>query len=601
MTTQTPEQQALVKKIVGRFDQADKGVHRRFRDKADHFYALYRNYTDFRNSQQATDARDRDMGLRYARREWGAELFIPHSFAAVETILPRMLANSPKVIIRPKAQRWENNAPNMKCVIDGQYAAMDYELRLQKVIRHGLTYGLGVQKTYWATRKRDSHGLQRSIEDDNRWTVVPQAKTYMDDPVIDVVDPYDFFWDPFAGEIQECEWVIHRTWRSDDYVSKMLKAKYWDGPTLEDVTMGSGGGTAYTEVWEKRKRADGTPSNGRSPQIHEVWEYHDGDKVITVVDREWIVQDAPNPAWHGELPFQVYRPTPIAGHMVGIGEIEPIVDLQAEINTLRSQRRDNATISLQRSYFFMDGMIDPGDFKIGPGIGIPVLGDPREAVYPMPISDIPNSGYQEEAALNADIQRAIGLNDEASAGGQDQTATGAQLVHAAMSLRIKMKTRNAELELVRAGGRQIMALNQQRILTNREVPTPAPPRPGQPDRRWAWKKIGPGELAGEFDLDVEGGTLAPENVPQQRSDAQMMMQMMQNPSVNPEPAMRFALVNMGIDNPEAFLTPQPPEKMIPQAQMDKVLSALVDGAGVDESLVKQAVAQAQQPPQDGPK
>lgn len=592
--TLTPEQDALLKKIIGRFETADRGVHRRFRDKADHFYALYRNYTDFRDSQVSTDRRDRDLGLQYARREWGAELFIPHSFAAVESILPRMLANSPKVIIRPKKERWEANAPYMKAMIDGQFAAIDYELRLQKIIRNALTYGLGVQKTYWATKKRTTKGLARSTNDDNKWVVEPLAKTFMDDPVVDVVDPYDWFWDPFAGEVQECEWVVHRTWRSLDYVCKMLKAGYWSGPSREDVEMGTGGGTAYTEAWERRNRADGTPQSGRNPGVHEVWEYHDGDRVITVLDRKWVVQEADNPAWHGELPFQVYRPTPIAGHMVGIGEIEPIVDLQAEINTLRSQRRDNATIALNRGFFYSEGMIDPGDFKTGPGIGVPTLGDPREAVFPMPFADIPNSGYQEEAALNADIQRAIGLNDEASAGGQDQTATGAQLIHAQMSLRIKLKTRNAELELVRACGRQVMALNQQRILTNRDIRIPSPPVPGQPDRRWAWKQVGPGELAGEFELDVEGGTLAPENVPQQRSDAQMMQQMMQDPGINKEPATRFVLTNLGITEPDAFIVQQPPEKMVPQAVMDKVLSALVDGGGVDETMVKQAVAQAQQ-------
>lgn len=604
---QTPEQtarhslaehqvanEALLKRVTERFDQADKGVHKRFRDKADHFYALYRNYTDFRSGHGSKrDARDRDLSIQYAKREWGAELFIPHSFAAVESILPRMLANSPKVIVKPRQQAYEQNAPHMKCVIDGQFAAIDYELRLQKIIRNALTYGLGVQKTYWATRKRDGRALQPSMLDDNKWVAVPQAKTLMDDPLIEVVDPYDWFWDPFAGEVQECEWVIHRTWRSLDYVSKMLKNQYWSGPRLEDVEMGTGGGNAYKETWDSRNRADGTPTSGRSPAVHEVWEYHDGEKVVTVLDRQWVVQNADNPAWHGELPFQVYRPTSVSGHMVGIGEIEPIVDLQSEINTLRSQRRDNATIALNRGFFYSDGMIDPGDFKTGPGIGVPVLGDPREAIFPMPMADIPNSGYQEETALLSDIQRAIGLNDEATAGGQDQTATGAQLIHAQMSLRIKLKTRNAELELVRAAGRQVLALNQQKILTQREVRMPALPTPQEPDRRWSWQKIGPAELQGEFELDVEGGTLAPENVPQQRSDAQMWLGLSQNPQINPTNALKMAVSNLGVEDPEAFIVQPPPEPTVPQAVMNNVLSILVDGAGVDEATVKQAVAQAQ--------
>jgi len=66
---QTPpdtERDTLVEKIRGRFDAADKGVHKRFRDKSEHFYALYRNYTDFRDGQRGTDRRDRDLGQEFA-------------------------------------------------------------------------------------------------------------------------------------------------------------------------------------------------------------------------------------------------------------------------------------------------------------------------------------------------------------------------------------------------------------------------------------------------------------------------------------------------------------------------------------------------------
>lgn len=590
-TSKTDADKALLEKITGRFETADKGVHKRARDKWDHFYALYRNYTDFRDQQALTDRRDRDQGLRYAKREWGAELFIPHSFAAVESILPRMLANAPKVIVKPCKQQWEANAPAMKYTVDQQFAAIDYELKLQKIIRNALIYGLGVQKTYWNKRTRTGKALAPGTN--REWSAVSKQITLMDDPMVEPVDNYDFFWDPFGSEIQQCEWVIHRTWRSTEYAKKLLERGVWSGPSVTDVEMGPGGATAYKDSWERRLRADGTP-NASAARIHEVWEYHDGARVVTVLDRQWIVQDAENPAWHGELPFQVYRPTALEGHMVGIGEIEPIVDLQSEVNTLRSQRRDAATFALNRGFFFSDGMIDPGDFKTGPGVGVPVLGDPREVIFPMPITDIPNSGYQEEASLLADIQRAIGLNDEAQAS-QDGTATGAQLVHAAMSLRIKLKTRNAEVELVRGAGRQVLQLNQQRILTNREIRIPAPPTPDEPDRRWAWHQIGPAQLAGEFELDVEGGSLAPENVPQQRQDANMMMSLLQNPQINPEQGLQFVLRNMGIDQPEGFMVQQQPPPTVPVQVMESFTKSL-EAAGVDQALIRQAVAKAQTPP-----
>lgn len=598
-----PDDKALLERIVGRFDSADKGSHARFRDRADHCYALYRNYTEFRDSIN-TDRRDRDRGLRDAKREWGAELFIPYCFATVETVISRMLASTPKVIVKPRRQVFEGNAPNMKLIVDSQFADLDYELILQNIARDALVLNIGVQKTYWASSPsgnkyslRAAYGSEEAAKK-GEWVAVPADRKKRDDPMIERVDPYDWFWDPFACDVDACDWIIHRTWRSTDYCRRMFDSGVWkyndQEKAKQDLAEGPGGSSKYSEVWSQRRKIDGYPTDSSKAGIHEVWEYHDGDRVVTVLNRECIVQTGPNPAWHGEFPFQVYRPTRLPGRMVGVGEVEPIEDLQQEMNTLRSQRRDNATISLQRSYAFADGMIDPADFKIGPGIGIPTLGDPREVLFPLPIADIPNSGYQEESALMADIWRTAGIDDTANGSGAvQQTATGTQLVYQAQGARIKQKTRGLEVELVRGAGRQVMMLNQQHI-REAEIREPAPPEPGQPDRRWSWRKCGPAELAGEFELDVEGGTMAPENVPQQRQDAQTMLGLVQAGQLNEQMGMRFVLHNLGIEDPDGYM--KPPDPQIP-AQAVQQIGQLLAQAGVDPQLFAQAQAAALQPPE----
>ena len=64
--------------------------------------------------------------------------------------------------------------------------------------------------------------------------------------------------------------------------------------------------------------------------------------------------------WHKQLPFSAFRPT-VSGikTLDGIGEIEPLEDLIQEMDTLRSQRRDNATLVLQKTFAYMDGVVDP--------------------------------------------------------------------------------------------------------------------------------------------------------------------------------------------------------------------------------------------------
>jgi hypothetical protein len=594
--TTPPEQQALLDRIVSRFDSADKGVHARFRDRSNKFYALYRNYTEWKDGLPV-DRRDRDLGLRDAKREWGAELFIPFSFSTVETVLARMLGQAPRVLVKPRNRMSEDNASNMKLTIDSQFQNIDYQLVLQDIGHDALILGLGVQKCYWNHRTGQSYKLEPGIS--TEWVAASVNRTLFDDPTAERVDPYDFFWDPTAANVNDCDWIIHRTWRSTDYCTKMFKSGVWTyqnedpAKAAQDLQYGPGGTGKYEEAWSQRMRVDGNP-NFKAPSIHEVWEYHDGDQVVTVLNRECIVQQGPNPAWHNEFPFQVFRPTRLGGRMVGIGVVEPIVDLQEEINTLRSQRRDNATITLQRSFFYTEGFIDPGDFKIGPGLGIPVQGDVRDAIMPVPIGDIPNSGYQEESALLADIQRTTGVDDTASGSGSvQQTATGTQLVYQAQSARTKLMTMNLETECVRAAGRQFGALNQQKIRSNRDVRVPAIPEPGMPDQRWAWVQIGPSELAGEFDYDVEGGSLAPENVPQNRQDAQTWMGLSQNPAINPSAAMAHAVRLLGVDRPEAYLAP--PQPQIPVQVIDQI-GQMLQGAGIDPKLFAQAKNAALSPP-----
>lgn len=587
------DRKGLLESIRSRVEQCERGVHKKFTDRANHFYGLYRSYQDWKRSLPV-DRRDRDLGLKSAAAEWGTELFIPYAYSTVETILPRMLSNRPAIVVQPRARASEENVENVRYILQAQQEQIDYELILQAIARDALIMGLGVQKVYWKTDYREMPVVVPSIEDSSKYVKQMQWRALFDDPVCERVDPFDFFWDPFADSMRTAEWVCQRSWRGPSYCKQLIEAGFWTDITVEDLE-GNGSGNKYRDAFQQRQTMGGYTDVQPSNDIHEVWEYHDGEKVTTVVDRQFVVQCGVNPAWHGELPFQVYRPTPVPGQLAGIGEIEPIEDLQAEINMMRSQRRDNATVVLQRSFFYADGMIDPSDFKIGPGRGIPVLGSPSEAIMPIQFGDIPHSGYQEERQLQADIERTTGIDDSLSGSGQvGQTATGVQLVQAAANLRIQQKTRNCEVELVRAGGRQMLALNQQKILTERDVRIPSEPSPQEPDRRWAWLKVGPKELAGEFEIDIEGGSMAPENVPQQRSDAQAMAALMaNNPTVDPAQATKFILKNMGIKNPDQWIIK--PQQMVPAESVNAFGEAL-KALGVDEQLIQMAQAASQQAP-----
>ncbi len=66
-------------------------------------------------------------------------------------------------------------------------------------------------------------------------------------------------------------------------------------------------GGKYDEVWMERNAVSGFGSGSRTArgeQPHEVLEFHDGFRVLTVLDRTWLVQADEN-ACCGLMPWSI--------------------------------------------------------------------------------------------------------------------------------------------------------------------------------------------------------------------------------------------------------------------------------------------------------
>ena len=562
-----PEQQSVVNLVVGYVRTCENTSHRRFREKRDRLVARYRGYKELLAEFKEVPQPDRDRYLRSTENGYGQNLAIPYAFAIVETTVPRMLSNRPRMLITPRASSSEDNVQNMRYLIDSQQEKINYELVLQDIAKDGLIPGLGVQKVLWKTDKRKRKMLSRGIL--HPLIVTEGVVTEFDGPVAERVDPIDFFGDPMASEISSpagrvMEFAIGRTWRSDKYVLGKMAQGLWN-PLDEAEVKSLNSRQRFAEALSSDPNRAGDVNAGGYGGIHEVLEFHDGERLIAVLDREWLLVDMPNPYWHGELPFQLFRPTKVPGELYGIGEIEPLEDLFAEVNELRTNRRDNQRIETQQVFAYDEGAVDSADIKFGPGRLLPVNGDPRELLFPIPSRGLSNAGYQEEAALIQNIDRVSGLSDMSSGAESpvQQTATGAQLVNAAASIRIQNKTRRLEAETIKPGTRHFALLSQQMIRSTVEIRVPAPPTVDNPDARYEWYKIDPLGLQGEFEFECDGGATAPENVPQKRQDAQTKMGLMQNPMINQQAMLQSALEDLGLKQVQQYLAP-PPETVDPR-------------------------------------
>jgi hypothetical protein len=188
-----------------------------------------------------------------------------------------------------------------------------------------------------------------------------------------------------------------------------------------------------------------------------------------------------------------------------------------------------------RGYAFDETTVNADDLIIGPNIAIPVNGSPRDFLFPLPIADVPASGYSEEQAIASDIESTSGISDPVTGGEGNgpasQTATGVQLVQQAAGLRIQNKTRRLGSEIIVPGGDAWVLLNQTKILEPRPVRVPNEDG-GLNQPAWTMRKLGPYELRGRMAISMDDGSTMAKNVPQMRQDAQMLQTLSQDPLVD---------------------------------------------------------------------
>ena len=107
-----------------------------------------------------------------------------------------------------------------------------------------------------------------------------------------------------------------------------------------------------------------------------VWERWSRDGTIMVMCGSVVLRDDPNPYFHGDIPFAIFRSQPTPRSMVGISEVEKIEHLQEAMWTRDNQRIDAVSLALN-TVLIIDPTIpnarsisfQPGQ-KISGGIGM---------------------------------------------------------------------------------------------------------------------------------------------------------------------------------------------------------------------------------------
>lgn len=425
-----------------------------------------------------------------------SNLFIPESFTLVETISPRMTASKPSFKILPRESSDVTNADIHATIIDYQYDRIGLQRKIKSHVRQGLIYGTSVLKVGWDFEKHS--------------------------PMVIVIDIGDIFPDPDT-EYWEEGFVIHRYWK-DPADLKRSKIKYDHLDELEKLS----NTTAVDDTLRQdRATIQGLPYDGNKEgiEIIEEWKFVDGKvRIRTIAGRQTLIRDAVTPLPLNELPFIPFFDQEVGFEKWGIGEIEPIMDLQDEENTIRNQRVDEKNLSIHNMWVVSKlAGVDYKTLVSKPG-GV-ILANDVNGIVPLVKQNITADSVIELNMIKDDIRNTTGVNDIVrgiSPKGVN-TATETVTLSQQASNRFGEKVNNLELCLKKLG-EWMVAMNSKFLFnsSNKELILRITGKYGL-----EVKKITAKDIEGQFDVSVASGSSLPANPDLRRQQLRELTQVLQ--------------------------------------------------------------------------
>lgn len=424
------------------------------------FLEVYRRYRSYLEITQSTSR---------------STLFIPESFKLVETVAPRMTTRKPSFKVLPRASADITQADRIGSLLDYQYDRCGIQQKIKMMVKQGLIYGTSFMKIGWNA-------------DDEL-------------PEIEPVDIADIFGDPKASKWQN-GYIIHRFYKKIEDL-KSSKIKYIN---LDKLELRMTSSVRDDRLRQDRNTIQSLPvePNIDGIEILEKWYRKDGKVyVCTIADRSILIREEESPLPLDRYPFAIFFDQEVPFEKWGIGEIEPILDLQDEENTTRNQRIDEKNLSIHNMWIVSKlAGIDYQTLVSKPG-GI-VLANDINGIKAHEKQNITQDSILELNMIKQDIQDTTGVTNEirgASTGNQTATETLSNTQEA--NQRFADKINNLEITL-KDIGEWMVALNKAFLTSATEIRIVG-------KYGYEQQKISLKDIRGEYDVDIETGSSLPAN------------------------------------------------------------------------------------------
>lgn len=483
---------------------------------------------------------------------WRSNFFVPEAFSIIEGITPKMVANLPRFVCWPVGPEDVIPARLMEEELNRDADQTNLHVELIRAIKTSLKFGTGLLKTYYYQDIRRAYEMQpvmvpREVENEvpalnpetgeqlfdidgtpqttmEKFTVeepqmdpetgepvmqrVPYEYVVYQGPAAKWVDPFNFYVAPRASSLDDAQYVIEKVVDKDkDYVEAKLREGIYRLPPGVDE-FGDMFGESDTDGQRIRAEEVGDEDPRQADDVRntvELLECHLKDgRLITVLNRAYIVRVTENPFFHGEYPYVDFPDYLQEGEFWGMGEIEAIEGLQDLLNALVNQRVDNVRLTMDAMFAVnAQALEDERDLVIRPGGIIRLAGDylPSEAVQRIDLGDVTSSAFIEADNVKNFIEQVSGMSGyqygQLDDQGAARTATGVSLVSEQGNTKFQMKVTLMELVGLRRLARHWGAIVQQFLDEERTI------RIQGPQGQWLFPTLTPDAIQGALDYRID--------------------------------------------------------------------------------------------------
>ena len=403
--------------------QRTEDYTRTYFDRAKQHYKHYRLYRDKNLSPYANS------------------VFCPDTFNFVEDatakLISVLLSRSPVYSVVPRKGGSMEVAAQLSVVLQYCIETSDFDFFIEFVdfIKNGSIFGTSFM----------------SVLPDFKFT--DQGLVYSG-PRFDYNDFWDIYPDPMARRLgRNCRYVIKRSKvYAEDLIDMEKKGIYKNVQKDLIPTNYSDYINEYHKNLLMEIGLEQYVTNDKD--LYEILEMYSYGHIITVGNRQVIIRDTRTDKFRPypyDIPLVGYRYITVPGEFYGMGIPEIIRDLQADKNTIRSQRRENVDLILNKILKIRSGAdVDIDALKFFPGAIWP-LEDIDRDIKELDLRDVTGSSYQEEEHLDMDMERATGQYrySQGQAPQREETATGIMRLQAAAQTRPDMNIKLTEFSAMR--------------------------------------------------------------------------------------------------------------------------------------------------------